>query len=227
MHIAPIAGGLRGMIYTEIEVRGAKTDLHSGDATGQMALFTADTHFVVYMDAKSSNPTQEVHSRESLAPVFENLKSYKMTTHFNGQSTVQLDGSRATGVSYCLAHHVSAGVGKDSLMVAWLNALVHAGKMLSIGVSISIAHYYKPPSNCRTSPWQQINLNITPISTKQVSSRPRDRPVSRYCILRDGSRPSIFRTDLAEDRRGMWQVHFSNRSTMARPAKRRGRAHPD
>lgn len=93
------------------------------DTTGQMALFTPNTHFVVYMDAKSSNPTQEVHSRESLAPVFENLKSYKMTTHFNGQSTVQLDGSRATGVSYCLAHHVSAGVGKDSLMVASIRYL--------------------------------------------------------------------------------------------------------
>jgi SnoaL-like domain len=31
------------------------------DAKGQMALFTKDTHFVVYMNAK--NPSQDLHSR--------------------------------------------------------------------------------------------------------------------------------------------------------------------
>src|ERR1700739_1990945 len=93
------------------------------DATGQMALFTLDTHFVVYMDAKSAIPSQELHGRESLAPVFENLNSYRVTTHFNGQSTVELDGSKATGVSYCLAHHVSARDGKESLMVASIRYL--------------------------------------------------------------------------------------------------------
>jgi SnoaL-like domain len=93
------------------------------DATGQMALFTSDTHFVVYMDAKSATPTQELHGRESLAPVFENLNSYKVTTHFIGQSTIQLDGSRATGVSYCLAHHVTARDGKQTVMVASIRYL--------------------------------------------------------------------------------------------------------
>jgi hypothetical protein len=73
-----------------------------------MALFTPDTHFVVYMDAKSAIPSQDLHDRESLAPVFENLNSYKVTAHFNGQSTVKLNGSQATGVSYCLAHHVTS-----------------------------------------------------------------------------------------------------------------------
>jgi ketosteroid isomerase-like protein len=93
------------------------------DATGQMALFTPDTHFVVYMDARSTIPSQELYGRESLAPVFENLNSYKATTHFNGQSTVQLDRDRATGISYCLAHHVTAGDGKDSLMIASIRYL--------------------------------------------------------------------------------------------------------
>jgi hypothetical protein len=93
------------------------------DAMGQMALFTRNTHFVVYMDAKSAIPSQELYGRECLAPVFENLNSYKVTTHFNGQSTIQLDGSRATGVSYCLAHHVSEQNGKESLMVASIRYL--------------------------------------------------------------------------------------------------------
>jgi SnoaL-like domain len=43
------------------------------DAEGQMALFTPDTHFVVYMDAKNPTPSQELHSREALAPIFADL----------------------------------------------------------------------------------------------------------------------------------------------------------
>ena len=93
------------------------------DAKGQMALFTPDTHFIVYMDAESAIPSQELHGRESLALIFENLNNYKVTTHFNGQSTVQLDGNRATGVSYCLAHHVAARDGKESLMAASIRYL--------------------------------------------------------------------------------------------------------
>ena len=41
------------------------------DATGQMALFTADAHFVVHMDANNPKPAQDLHAREELAPVFE------------------------------------------------------------------------------------------------------------------------------------------------------------
>src|ERR1700692_4597872 len=66
------------------------------DAKGQMALFTKDTHFVVYMDAKSDVPTQELRGRDALAPVFYNLNQYEATTHFNGQSTVELEGTEAT-----------------------------------------------------------------------------------------------------------------------------------
>jgi hypothetical protein len=58
------------------------------DANGQMALFTADTHFVVYMNAKGPKPSQELHSRAALAPVFGALNQYAATTHFVGQSTL-------------------------------------------------------------------------------------------------------------------------------------------
>ena len=79
------------------------------DAKGQMALFTADTRFIVFMDATTVEPTQQLHGRESLAPVFDNLNTYAATTHFNGQSTISLNGDRATGESHCLAHHLSVG----------------------------------------------------------------------------------------------------------------------
>ena len=94
------------------------------DAKGQMALFTQDTRFLVFMDYNSPEPTQELHGRESLAPVFTNLNTYAVTMHFNGQSTVVLDGERATGESYCLAHHLSVGEdGQRTMMIASIRYL--------------------------------------------------------------------------------------------------------
>src|SRR5246500_5896651 len=77
------------------------------DAKGQMALFTADTHFAVYMNAKDPNASQELHSREQLAPVFADLNKYAATMHFLGQTTIlTLIGDRGTGEAYTLAHHL-------------------------------------------------------------------------------------------------------------------------
>ncbi|HEV3020393.1 MAG TPA: nuclear transport factor 2 family protein [Burkholderiaceae bacterium] len=91
------------------------------DAKGQMALFTADTHFVVHMNAKDPTPTQDLHSREALAPVFADLNKYAATMHFVGQSTIlTLTGNRATGEAYTLAHHLTIDGGKRSLMIAAL-----------------------------------------------------------------------------------------------------------
>ncbi|HUE64340.1 MAG TPA: nuclear transport factor 2 family protein [Rhizomicrobium sp.] len=91
------------------------------NAKGQMALFTADTHFVVYMNAKDQKPSQELHSREALAPVFADLNQYDATTHFVGQSTIfTLTESRGTGETYCLAHHVTVKGANRRLMLASL-----------------------------------------------------------------------------------------------------------
>src|ERR1700756_2651919 len=68
------------------------------DASGQMSLFTEDTHFVVYMNAKDPTPSQELRSREALAPVFAELNQYDATTHFLGQSTIfTLTSEHGTG----------------------------------------------------------------------------------------------------------------------------------
>ena len=91
------------------------------DAKGQMALFTEDAHFVVYMDAKDPNPTQELNGRESLAPVFADLNKYAATMHLLGQSTIlSLSGDRATGEVYCMPHHLTVDGVKRTLMIAAL-----------------------------------------------------------------------------------------------------------
>jgi hypothetical protein len=88
------------------------------NAKGQMALFTPDTRFEVYYDPKSEIPSQVVNSREGLAPVFDDLNKYIATMHFNGETSVQLNGDNATGVAYCIAHHQTIEDGKQKLMVA-------------------------------------------------------------------------------------------------------------
>jgi hypothetical protein len=93
------------------------------DADGQKALFTDDTRFAVYMNGEGSDPTYVLQGREALTPVFDDLNRYDATTHFNGQSTVTIDGNRATGESYTIAHHVFTENGERKIMVASLRYL--------------------------------------------------------------------------------------------------------
>jgi ketosteroid isomerase-like protein len=85
------------------------------DAKGQMALFTDDTVFVVFMDSKASEPSYVLNGRDALAPVFDNLNSYHTTTHFNGQSIISIQGERATGETGASSHRTG---GKRTLMIA-------------------------------------------------------------------------------------------------------------
>jgi hypothetical protein len=93
------------------------------DAEGQKALFTDDTRFAVYMDGEGTEPTYVLEGREALTPVFDDLNRYEATTHFNGQSTVTIDGNSATGESYTIAHHVYTENGARKIMVASLRYL--------------------------------------------------------------------------------------------------------
>jgi hypothetical protein len=94
------------------------------DAKGQMSLFTADTHFAVFMDPGEPKPSWELQSREALASVFADLNKYIATTHFVGQSTIlSLSKDKAFGETYCMAHHVTVTEGRRSLMVASLRYL--------------------------------------------------------------------------------------------------------
>jgi hypothetical protein len=91
------------------------------DAKGQMALFTADTHFVVYRNAQDPKPSQELDSREALAPVFADLNKYAATMHFLGQTRIlTLTNDRGTGETYCMPHHLTVDGAKRQLMIAAL-----------------------------------------------------------------------------------------------------------
>ena len=93
------------------------------DALGQMALFTEDTVFQVFMDSRTLEPSYILRGRAALAPVFADLNQYLATTHFNGQSTVKLEGDRGTGESYCIAHHLKVDGERRTLMLASIRYL--------------------------------------------------------------------------------------------------------
>ena len=93
------------------------------DAEGQKALFTDDTVFAVYMNGEGSDPTYVLRGREALTPVFDDLNRYEATTHFNGQSTVTIDGDSATGESYTIAHHLFTEDSERKMMIASLRYL--------------------------------------------------------------------------------------------------------
>jgi SnoaL-like domain len=93
------------------------------DAEGQKALFTEDTRFVVFMDGPGTEPSYVLNGREALSPVFDDLNRYQATTHFNGQSTIVLDGRRATGESYTIAHHLFTTADERKIMIAALRYL--------------------------------------------------------------------------------------------------------
>jgi SnoaL-like domain len=126
--ISPIEAADRLAIRELVEAYAHCADRR--DARGQMSLFIPDTHFVVHMNAKDPTPSRELHSREALAPVFAELNKYDATTHFVGQSTIfTLTNDRATGETYCLAHHVTLDGGMRRLMVASLRYLDTFAKM--------------------------------------------------------------------------------------------------
>ena len=156
------------------------------DAKGQMALFTEDTRFLVFYDLTSAEPSQELHGRESLAPVFDDLNQYVATMHFNGQSTVFLDGDRATGESYCLAHHLKVGEdGQRTLMVAsirYLDEFVKQNGQWFFAERRLMVNWIdtRPSVSLRTHPTSDLRDLLRVI--QRSPQRPGNRPdLTKYC----------------------------------------------
>src|SRR5258708_30675747 len=117
--ISPSEGADRLAIRELVEAYAHCADRR--DVKGQMSLFTEDTHFAVYMNAKDPKASQELHSRAALAPVFDDLNKYAATQHFVGQSTIlTLTADRAAGEAHTMAHHLTVDGGQRRLMIAAL-----------------------------------------------------------------------------------------------------------
>jgi hypothetical protein len=104
---------IRELIETYARCAGSR------DAKGWMALFASDVHFAVYMNCRDATPSQELHSRDALGPIFAHFTQYDSTTHFVGQSTLfTLSSVRATGEAYVLAHRLTVNAAGRQLNLA-------------------------------------------------------------------------------------------------------------
>ena len=82
----------------------------------QADLFAPDARTLVFM-GEPGEPAQILTTRAQHVEGFSGLSKYAATTHFNGQFTITLDGDRATGEGYCLAHHLLEAEGGRTLIV--------------------------------------------------------------------------------------------------------------
>jgi hypothetical protein len=72
----------------------------------QAALYDDDGRTLVYTDPSASEPAQVLTGRAEHVEGFGVLSQYAATMHFNGQSSITLDGDQAKGETYTLAHHL-------------------------------------------------------------------------------------------------------------------------
>ncbi len=72
-----------------------------------VALFTENGRLAIYTGSPGDGPPrQERLGHEAIAKAMRVLNAFDTTTHFVGQHTAVVDGDRAEGTTYCLAHHL-------------------------------------------------------------------------------------------------------------------------
>ena len=93
-----------------VETYAHAADRRKSDLSG--SLFTEDGLLAIYDgdpgDGREPNRTRR--GREKIAEAMRFLDRYSVTTHFLGQQMIEFDAAdphRATGETYCLAHHVT------------------------------------------------------------------------------------------------------------------------
>jgi uncharacterized protein (TIGR02246 family) len=83
------------------------------DGAGMAALFTDNGRLASYDgEPGAAPPLFDRRGREAIGKAMAGLNRYEVTTHLLGQQSVTIDGDRATGETYCLAHHISERDGR-------------------------------------------------------------------------------------------------------------------
>ena len=92
-----------------VETYAHAADRRQSELSG--SLFTADGLLAIYDgDPEGREPNRTRRGQQEIADAMVSLKRYSVTTHILGQQTVEFDPAdphRATGETYCLAHHVT------------------------------------------------------------------------------------------------------------------------
>ena len=86
----------------------------------QVELFTKTALLESYRRTASGGEkgqrTSRLEGPQQIGEAFENfLKNFETVYHFNGQSIAQIDGDKATGISYCTVNLVSNANGRRTM----------------------------------------------------------------------------------------------------------------
>ena len=81
-------------------------------AAEMAALFTVDGRLELFRP-RSSEPAEVAEGRAQLERAFLVLARFPVTTHFLGQSIVDVDGDTATAQTYGMSHHISGDTPDD------------------------------------------------------------------------------------------------------------------
>jgi hypothetical protein len=87
------------------------------DGAGVAALFEPGGALVLHRDGEDRPATSRVEGHAALERAIGSLSRYETTTHFVGQQLVDVVGDEATGVTYCLAHHVGEGGDRTAVKI--------------------------------------------------------------------------------------------------------------
>ncbi|SEP19864.1 nuclear transport factor 2 family protein [Trujillonella endophytica] len=89
----------------------------NGDAAAFAAVFTPDGRLAVHYPADGDRPSTDLRGTGALTAVPGRLaERFDRTFHLLGQVGTEPDGDEATGLVYCLAHHLSRSAGTDLVM---------------------------------------------------------------------------------------------------------------
>jgi len=107
----PVRGEDRFALRQLVETYAHAADRRLSELSG--SLFTDDGLLAIYApgdDPATTEPNRTRRGPQQIAEAMLSLKRYSATTHIVGQQTVEFDPAdddRATGETYCLAHHVT------------------------------------------------------------------------------------------------------------------------
>ena len=79
------------------------------DGAAVAELFEPDGALVLHRDGEDRPETSRVEGRPALERAIGFLARYHRTTHLMGQQVVEIDRDEASGITYCLAHHLGEG----------------------------------------------------------------------------------------------------------------------
>jgi hypothetical protein len=92
-------------------------------AAQQVSFFTPDGIVNNYSGDPATHKPDTLRGRDEIQKALAVLNTFTATFHMNGQSTFSVQGHRATGETYCMAHQLFTKDGQRTLQIFYIRYL--------------------------------------------------------------------------------------------------------